>query len=96
MSTWSLDKYLDPDGYVTATSIRALMADACPEMAWLLRYMVVTISEPDPDDLTDDEREELVQHLLSDLSCKINWVVGEPMSGNSAASFTVTRPDEPA
>ncbi|MGH8996067.1 MAG: hypothetical protein ACRDYB_08585 [Acidimicrobiales bacterium] len=91
VSTWPLDKYLDPDGYVTADSVRALIEDACPEMARVLRPWVVTIlvSEPDPDELSPAEREVLLQLQLADLAqaTGVGDIPPEPLSSSSPHTY---------
>lgn len=86
-STWPLERYLDPEGYVTADSIRKLAEDACPEMARVLRPWVVTIllSDPETDDLTPEELEVWTRYQLADLAdvSGVEDVPPEPLPSNS-------------
>ena len=87
MTTWPLDRYLDHEGYVTAASVRALIADACPEMARALRAMVITVTEPDPDDLTSEELEAWIQSQFDDVVDDATETVADAMPGNSHPTF---------
>lgn len=89
MTTWPLDRYLDHEGYVTADRVRALIADACPEMAKALRAMVITVTEPDPDDLISEELEAWIQSQFDEVVDGHDFPPGLQLDGGGVLGFAV-------
>lgn len=84
---WSLDPYLDEDGFLTTDGVRRFIEDSNPEMGRLLRPFAIAVFVEDG---PDDEGQAWIASQLADLEAMtgLEDILQQPNLSISPPTFT--------